>query len=116
MALSYRDTASNAMVDVLTDFLDGGSLEFRTGAKPASPNSAATGTLLATLTFPTPSFGAAASRIATIGHFRAKSSGGTAYVDGTVTTSGGGGDLEVDSLVTVVGQPVEVTGGTWTGP
>jgi hypothetical protein len=130
MALSYRDTASNAMVDVLTDFLDGGSLEFRTGAKPASPNSAATGTLLATLTFPTPSFGAAASRIATvgtiaaqnataagtIGHFRAKSSGGTAYVDGTVTATGGGGDLEVDSLVTVVGQPVEVTGGTWTGP
>jgi hypothetical protein len=67
MALSFRDTASNAMVDALTDLIDGGTLEIRTGAKPASPNDAATGTLLATLTFSSPSFGSAASRVATVG-------------------------------------------------
>lgn len=130
MALSFRDTASNAMVDVLTDLLDGGTIEIRTGSKPASPNDAATGTLLATLTLPSPSFGAAASRVATIGsvsavaaaatgtagYFRAKSSGGTAYVDGTVTATGGGGDLELDSTTITSGQDVDITGGTWTGP
>jgi hypothetical protein len=83
-----------------------------------------------TLTFPTPSFGAAAARVATVGtiaaatagatgtagHFRAKSSGGTAYVDGSVTATGGGGDLELDSTSITSGQDVEITGGTWTGP
>jgi hypothetical protein len=130
MALSFRDTASNAMVDALTDLIDGGTLEIRTGAKPASPNDAATGTLLATLTFSSPSFGSAASRVATVGaiaavngsatgtagYFRAKSSGGTAYVDGTVTVTGGGGDLTLDSTSIVSGESVDITGGTWTGP
>jgi hypothetical protein len=130
MALTLRDTAANAMVDALTDLIDGGTVEIRSGAKPANPADAATGTLLATLTLPTPSFGAAASRAATVGavaattgsatgtagHFRAKSSGGTAYVDGTVTATGGGGDLELDSVSVVSGESVDITGGTWQIP
>src|SRR5690349_17987784 len=130
MALSVRDTASNAMMDLLTDYLDGGTLEIRSGSKPASPNDSATGTLLATLTFPSPSFAAAAGRSATVGtiatvlgsatgtagHFRAKSSGGTAYVDGTVSATGGGGDLTLNSTTITAGEDVSITGGNWTGP
>jgi hypothetical protein len=130
MTLTHRDSLSNEILDLCTDKIDGGTIEIRSGAKPASPNDAAAGTLLATLTLPTPSFGSASARSATVGtiaannasatgtaaHFRAKSSGGTAYIDGTVTATGGGGDLELDSTSITSGQPVEITGGTWLGP
>jgi hypothetical protein len=130
MALTLRDTAANAMIDALTDLVDGGTVEIRSGSRPANPSDAATGTLLATLTLPTPSFGSAASRAATVGavaattgaatgtagYCRVKSSGGTAYVDGTVTATGGGGDLELDSISVVSGESVDITGGTWQIP
>lgn len=129
MTLAFSNGASNAMVDALTDLLDGGTVEIRTGSAPG-PGNAATGTLLATLTLPTPSFGSASTKVATVGsvsavtaaatgtaaHFRAKSSGGTAHVEGTVTASGGGGDLELSSTSIVSGGSVQITGGTWTGP
>jgi hypothetical protein len=130
MALTHRETLSNEILDLCTGKIDGGTLEIRSGPKPASPNDAAAGTLLATLTFNADAFPAAAVRSADVNtiaavaasasgeaaHFRAKSSGGTAYIDGTVTEAGGGGDLELDSVDITSGQDVEVTGGNWLGP
>lgn len=130
MALTIRGAAQNARLDLLTDYLDGGTIEIRTGSRPTSPDDAATGTLLATLTLPTPSFGAASSKSATVGsiatvtaaatgtagYFRAKSSGGTAYVDGAVGVTGSGAELELDSTSITSGQDVDITGGTWSEP
>ena len=87
--LDLADTEANAMLDALTS-LDGGTLELRTGSAPGI-GSADAGTLLATLTFNATAFAAASSRArvanaiadvvsvasGTVGHARAKTSGGT---------------------------------------
>lgn len=127
MALSFTNGASNAMVDALTDLVDGGTIEVRTGSAPGAGN-AATGTLLVTFTLPTPSFGSASAKVATLGsvsaataaatgtagYFRAKTSGGTAVFEGTVGTSGA--DLNLSSTSITSGGSVSITSGTLTGP
>lgn len=98
----------------------GASLEIRSGAKPATPETAASGTLLvtvpitgsftasgATLTSADP---AAASPVAagTAGHFRLKTSGGTAVIDGDVSDGSGSGDLKLGNTSIQMGVPVDL--------
>lgn len=134
MALSLATSARTAMCDALVDLVDAGSgagtIEIRTGSKPATPNTAATGTLLATVTLADPAFGAAASGVATLtdpaavdavadgtaGWFRALDSTGAAVFDGTVTATGGGGDLTLATTTVTTGLSIDVTGGTVTMP
>jgi hypothetical protein len=118
---------ANAIVDAVVDRLDGGApgtIEVRTGVKPASPDDAATGTLLATFTLSNPAFGSASGRSASInavasvtavatgtaGYFRAKNSAGTAQFDGDVGTAGEELNLNTTSITS--GGTVSVTGGT----
>ena len=131
MALTVSAGTANAMVDAVVDRLDGaspGTIKVYSGARPASPDDAATGTLLATFTLANPAFGTAASKAATInavasvtgaatgtaGWFRAANSTGTAQFDGTVGTSGA--DLNLDTLNIVAGGTVGITGGTVSAP
>lgn len=134
MALSLATSARTAMCDALVDLLDAGSgagtMQIRTGTKPATPNTAATGTLLATVTLVDPAFGAASSGVATLadpgavtavadgtaGWFRALDSTGAAVFDGTVTATGGGGDLTLATTTVTIGLSIDVTGGTVTMP
>ena len=134
MAISLATTARTAMCDALVDLLDAGpaagTLQIRTGTKPANPNTAATGTLLATVTLVDPAFGAAAAGVATLadpgavtavadgtaGWFRALDSTGAAVMDGTVTATGGGGDLTLATVTITTGLSVDITGGTITVP
>lgn len=51
-------------------------------------------------TWPTP----AALATSTAQHFRLYSSGGTCHMQGTVTATGGGGDMTADSLSVTAGQ------------
>src|SRR5687767_6254900 len=108
MALSLATTARNAMCDALVDLLDAGAaagkIEIRTGTRPANPNTAATGTLLATVTLIDPAFGAAATGAATLADpvavtavatgtatwCRFLDSNNNAVMDGDVTATGGG--------------------------
>lgn len=98
-------------------------LELRTGAPPTAPADADSGTLLASMILPAdfmtaPVGGvvslqglwqdAAADAAGTIGHFRIKQ-GGTCHDQGTVTATGGGGDMTVDNPAVVIGQQVTVT-------
>lgn len=117
----------NAMVDAAVDRLDGGTpgtIKVYTGTAPASPDSAATGTLLVTFTLGNPAFGAAASKSAalnavasstavatgTAGYFRAANAAGTAMFDGTVGTSGAELNLNTTSITS--GGTVSITSGT----
>ena len=65
MALNFRisNVAAKALADSFDDQVNIGSTaavtDIRSGAQPADPDTAATGTLLATLTFSDPAFGAA---------------------------------------------------------
>ena len=102
-------------------------LQLRSGAAPANCAAADTGTLLAELTLPSdwmaaPSGGGVAlagswtgagAAPGTIGHYRLKdSAGATCHEQGSVTATGGGGDMTVDNANIAVGQAVAVT--NWT--
>jgi hypothetical protein len=131
MALSFSDALRNARANAITAAVDAGSgagiLEIRTGAKPASPDDAATGTLLASITLADPSFGAAVDGVITLdntpelsdasadatgtaAHFRIKTSAGTGVIDGTVTATGGGGDLTLNTVSLVAAATFTITG------
>lgn len=124
--------ACNAEVDSIDTGSGTAVVEIRTGAQPAGPDSTATGTLLASINLPNPAFGNAADagsstyaeatsnggtltdssadNTGTAGHFRIKNRNGTAVIDGTITLTGGGGQLELDNLSINAGQQVSITG------
>src|SRR5687768_13225294 len=104
MAFRLATTARNAAADGIVDLLDAGAgaatIEIRTGSQPATPNTAATGTLLVTFTMADPAFGAASTGVATAaslprtgtgvaagtaGWARAYDSNAAAVFDGAVT-------------------------------
>lgn len=98
-------------------------MKFRTGAPPSNVGSASTGTVVATLPLPADPFtqaGATISKSGTwedtsadnagiIGHFELCQSDDTVVIRGTVTETGGGGDVTVDNNDVNAGQPVTVT-------
>lgn len=129
MALTVAAAEAQVMGAALaTDIGAGSIIEIRSGGKPATPETAASGTLLVSITV-TGSFTsvggvlsaadpAAASPAAsgTAGYFRLKKSGGTAVLDGTVTATGGGGDMTLGSTSINTGVPVDLGAPTFTVP
>lgn len=121
MAITINATGRNAMLNAIADLMDGATMTIRTGSAPGAGNTA-TGTVLATITLPTPAFGAASGTVAKAGtwedtsadatgtaaHFRIVASGG-AIIEGTCTATGGGGDLELSTTSLISGTPFTVT-------
>lgn len=131
MALQYSVAVRNAQLDALeTTIGTSAVLKIRTGAPPASVATADSGTVLATLSLPSDWMAAASSgskaksgtwedasadAAGTAGHWRLYASDGTtAHAQGTVTATGGGGDMLVDNVVFAAGQTFTVTGFTIT--
>lgn len=131
MALQFRTSLRNALLDAIET--DGGvspTLEIRSGAVPANCAAADSGTVLATLTLPADWMSAAsggakaqlgtwsdgsADATGTAAHFRFKAAGAT-FMQGTVTLTGGGGDITVDNTSFAAGQAFSITGFTLTAP
>lgn len=133
MSLQFATSTRNALLDAIeTDIGTSAVLKIRTGAPPADCGTADAGTVLATLNLPSDWMAAAASgskaksgtwqdasadAAGTAGHFRIYDSGGsTCKMQGTVTATGGGGDLTLDNAVLASGQNVTITGFTLTAP
>lgn len=138
MATRLSAATRNASCDAIVDRVDAGpaagTIDVRTGAQPATPDDVPTGTLLLTFTLADPGFGTAGAvttgvasiagaprttvglAAGTAGWFRAKDSTGAAAFDGSVTATGGGGQLELDSTTISVDLTVNITGGTMTVP
>lgn len=124
-----RTAAADATVD-LVDVSGPGTLKLYTGAIPATPNTAATGTLLATIVLANPAFGASVDGVATaaaIASVNAVATGTAGYgrvgdgldapvIDLDVTATGGGGAIELSSVSVVSGGPVNITSFTYTQP
>jgi hypothetical protein len=122
-----RDAQANA---VETTIGTGAILKIIDGVKPANPAAATVGTVLATITLPSNYFTDSSSgvkvKVGTWEDPTADASGTARYVrmfasDGTtcdgqgdVTITGGTGSLTLDSLSITAGQPVTITGGTYT--
>jgi hypothetical protein len=127
--LARRNAALAAVIAAIDGGSGAGTIQIRTGASPGA-NSAATGTLLVTVTLIDPSFGSVSAGSATLadpaavlavasgtaGHCRVLDSSANVIMDGTVTATGGGGDLTLASTAISSGQSVDVTGGTLTQP
>ena len=125
-----RNSACNAIVDLIDAGSAGGTLKVYTGTQPTNPATALSGnTLLATLTFNTTAFGASASGVSTAASitddtnsgagtaawFRIADSNGLAIADGSVGTSGA--DLNFSGGVTFVsGGTVSISSLTVTVP
>lgn len=129
MSLTITAVAAQAMGAALaTDIGAGATIEFRSGSKPATPETAASGTLLATtvisgsftstggvLTAADPASVTVAAS-GTPGYFRVKTSGGTAKIDGTVTNDAGNGDAKFANTTWVAGGTVDLGVPTLTIP
>jgi len=126
MALQYGTTLRNAQLDVIeTTVGTTPILEIRSGAPPANCGTADSGTLLVSMTLPSDWMAAASGGIkskagtwedtsanasGTAGHWRLKDSGGsTCHAQGTVTATGGGGDLTLDNTSIASGQAVTIS-------
>lgn len=133
MALQFATTVRNAILDAIeTDTGVSAVLKIRTGAAPASCATADSGTVLATLSLPSDWMAAASSgtkalagtwqdasadATGTAAHFRLyKSDGTTCQMQGTVTATGGGGDLTLDNTSIAAAQSVTITSFTLTAP
>jgi len=137
VALSFSIATANAMADAIDAQVNSGSgagkLRIYSGAKPTSPDDAATGTLLAECTLSDPAFGDASARAITLdispavedtaanatgtaGYFRLVNSDNTGCVDGTITTTGGGGDLTLNTTSLVQDVAFSITSFVITQP
>lgn len=126
MAIKYSTAVRNAKLDAIETAIGVSAiLKIRTGAVPASVATADSGTVVATCNLPSDWMANAsggskaksgtwedtsADAAGTAGHFRIYASDGTtAHIQGTVTATGGGGDMTVDNVVFAAGQAFSVT-------
>jgi hypothetical protein len=131
MAMQYSVAVRNARLDAVESTIGTGALlQLFTGSQPANCAAADSGTKLVEITLPTDWMNAASSGTKTkLGtwsgtgiaagtalHFRIKDSTGvTCGAQGSVTASGGGGDLTMDNNVLAVGQTITENSFTLTG-
>lgn len=133
MAIQFSTTLRNNRANQLETTAGASAvLEIRSGAPPATCATADSGTLLASMSLPASYLTAASGGAVTIdgtwqdtsanaagtaGHFRLKdNAGSTCHVQGTVTATGGGGDMTLDNTNIALGQAVTVTTFTLTEP
>lgn len=125
MAVQLSAAARTARIQALIDLIGTDPvLEFRSGSMPANVAAARTGTVLSTMTLPASPFGspsagavakagtwqdASADATGTLGYWTLyQDDGTTAVAQGTVTATGGGGDITVASTSITSGQPFTI--------
>ena len=129
LAVALANDLANAIDDDVNAGAGAGTIKIYTGSQPATGDTAASGTLLATFTLSDPAFGAAsggtitlagtpltvaASNTGTAGWFRIQDSSSNNVLDGSVGTSGNQINLNTTSITS--GVNVTITSGTITMP
>lgn len=130
MAVQHSVAVRNARLDAIeTTIGTSPKLQIRTGAQPANCAAADSGTLLCELTLPADWMGNASDGVkalagswtgtavaaGTAAHYRIKDSAvTTCHEQGSITATGGGGDLTLDNTSVTSGQTVTITSFTKT--
>jgi hypothetical protein len=127
MSLTHITTVRNSLADLVVDLIDIGSTD-ATGDLQIATSTAFT-TILATLQFANPAFGAAAAGVATANaiapdtnaantgtatSFRIRDRNNAEILRGTVTATGGGGDIQLSSVSISGGDTISLTSLTYT--
>jgi hypothetical protein len=126
MTIGYAVATRNARLDAINTLLNAGSgaatLKIYAGTRPATGGTATT--LLGTLTFSDPAAASASSGVLTFSAItqdssadatgtatwaRAADSAGTFVFDCSVTATGGGGDIQLNTTSIVIGGPISIT-------
>lgn len=131
MAIAWKITTANYWLDQLYDnkFPATAIVQIRTGA-PAGPDNAAGGSLLVDITLPATPWAAAAAKVkakqgtwngtasgtGSAAHYRLKNAADTEREEGTVTATGGGGDMTVDNVSIASPQVVTINTFSTTSP
>lgn len=133
MTVQLSPAARNALLDAIETAIGiTPILRIRTGAQPANTAATRSGTVLATVTLPSDWMAAAsggskalsgtwsdasADAAGTAAHFEIMdSTGTTCHLQGSVTATGGGGDMTVDNVVFAAAQAFSVSAFTITAP
>jgi hypothetical protein len=133
MAVQYSTSVRNAMLDTIESTIGTAArLQIWTGSQPANCATAASGTKLVDVTLASDWAAAASSgskafnntpisttavAAGTCGYYRiVDNAGTTCHEQGSVTATGGGGDMTIDNAVLANGQAVQITGFTKTAP
>lgn len=131
MTIQLSEAVRNARLDATeTQIGTGAIVKLFTGAQPANCAAADSGTVVSTMTLASDWMAAAATgakakagtwedltadNAGTVGHFRVYASNGTTCgIQGSVTNTGGGGDMTLDNNVVAANQKITVTGFTLT--
>lgn len=130
MATQLSTAVRNARLDQIETTIGASAVvKIRSGAPPANCAVADSGTVLATFNLAsdwagaasggsksfsgTPIQDASADNTGTAGHFRLYAADGTTcHMQGSVSVTGGGGDMEIDNTSINAGQTVQIT--SWT--
>lgn len=130
MAIQLSTALRNARLDQIETTIGASAIvKLRSGAAPVSCAAADSGTVLASFSLAADWAGAAsagtksftgtpiqdssADGTGVAGHFRVYASDGTTcHLQGSVTSTGGGGDMEIDNTAINAGQVVQIT--SWT--
>lgn len=130
LATIARNAAAKGVTDLLDAGTGAGKIEIRDGVMPATPQTLATGVVLATVTLTDPAGGAPATGVVTLADpaavtgvaagtaswARFLDSAGVAVMDGDVTATGGGGTLTLATTTISVGLTVDMGAVTYTQP
>jgi hypothetical protein len=126
VAIQLSTAVRNARLDAIEVTIGTAAvLEIRSGPQPATCATADSGTLIASMALASDWMAAAgagvkalagswtdasANNAATAAHFRIKDTGATVCgMQGSVTITGGGGDITLDAVVITAGQAVTIT-------
>jgi hypothetical protein len=130
MTIQLSAAVRNGMLDAIeTTIGTSAVIKLRTGAQPSDTSQADSGTVVSTISLAsdwmaaassgskafssTPLEDTSADNSGTLAHYRVYASDGTTcHMQGTITATGGGGDMTVDNTVVVAGQDIKIT--SWT--
>lgn len=128
MALTHSTATRNGIADSVDDSVNAGTAD--TGGDFVVIDSGGP-TDLVSIEFQNPAFGAAAAGVitaqgvplsanagatGTANLFEIRNRDNVVVIDGTVTSTGGGGDAEIDNTSINSGQTVELSSLSWTAP
>ncbi len=135
MSLQFSTAVRNSLLDAIEAAIGVSAvLKIFSGAAPANCGAANSGTVLATMSLPADWMAAAsggskakagswedtsadAGAPTNAGHFRIYATDGvTCHAQGSITATGGGGDMTLDSVAITAGQAILITGFTLTAP
>lgn len=130
MSIQLDVSTRNAKLDAVETFIGPApTLRLRTGAAPVNCAAADTGTVIATLVLPADWMADAsggskakagtwqdlsADATGTVGHYRIYDTSGTCRLQGSVTLTGNGGDMTLDTVDIAAGRQVTITSYNWT--